>query len=265
MLRRLIFSAAPVAFVLVAAASTPGAAPKTTRYRIESKTQQEIDLTIVGQPKQTTTVTQIALVSITLIDTVGGKVLHAVIDSIGVEPQVPEIATSAAKAKGAWIHGLIDSWGRTNVVSSSSDSNDVVAQLKPTLSRLFPVIKPGAKQADRWVDTANLTSKSSTQALKTVRVATYTHAGTGTWAGVAATRFDITSATSGAGTLENPNVGTMELELTSTGTESAYIAPDGTYVGGQSNTSGDSKIRAAMLPDAIPVKTTSSVTVTVIK
>ena len=135
MIGRLLFAAIPVGAVCLGAASNPPAASKTTRYRIESKTQQEVDLTVAGGGKQTTNITQLAIVSITLTDTAGGKVLHAVIDSVTVDSPAPDIAAIAAKAKGAWIHGLVDGWGRTTVVASSADSNDVVAQLKPTLSR----------------------------------------------------------------------------------------------------------------------------------
>ncbi len=261
---RWMFAAIPIGLVGLAAANPP-VASKTTRYRIESKTQQEVDLTVAGGGKQTTDVNQLAILSITLTDTAGGKVVHAVVDSITVESPAPDAAATAATAKGAWIHGFMDGWGRITVAASSADSNDVVAQMKPMLARFFPVVKPGTGQGDSWVDTANVNVKSTNQAVKSLRISTYTHAGTAAWGGVSATRFDAASATTGAGTLENPMAGTMELELTSTGTESSYVAADGTYLGGESKSTGDSKIRAAMLPDAIPVKTTSSTTVTVIK
>jgi hypothetical protein len=264
MIGRLLFGAGPAGLLLFGVVSDPPA-PKTTRYRIESKTQQEVDLTVAGGGKQTSNVNQVALISITLTDTAGGKTMHAVIDSITVESPAPEIAAIAAKAKGGWLHGFVDAWGRATVVATSADSNDVIAQLKPTLSRFFPVVKPGTKQGDSWVDTANLNVKSTSQAVKTVRISTYTHGGSATWEGVSATRIDATSATSGAGTMENPMAGTMELELVATGTESWYLAADGTYLGGEAKSGGDSKIRAAMLPDAIPVKSTSTTTVTVIK
>lgn len=262
---RLSFAALPLGLLCLGWVANPPAASKTIRYRIESKTQQEVDLTVAGGGKQTTNVNQLVLLSITLTDTAGGKVMHAVIDSVTVESPAPEIAAIAAKARGAWIHGFVDGWGRTTVTTSSADSNDVVAQMKPTLSRFFPVVKPGTKQGDTWVDTANVSVKSTMQAIKTIRVSTYTHAGATTWGGVSATRFDATSATSGAGTIENPMAGTMELELTSSGAETSYVAADGTYLGGESKSGGDSKIRAAMLPDAIPVKSNSTTTVTVIK
>lgn len=261
---RLLLLAAPVGMLWLAAGSNPPAS-KTTRYRIESKTEQVVDLTVAGGPKQTNNINQIAILSITLTDTAGGKVMHAVVDSISTDSPAPGIDSATAKAKGAWIHGWVDSWGRATVVATSADSNDLISQLRPTLSRFFPVVKPGAKPGDSWVDTSNVSIKSSTQALKTLRISTYTHAGTATWGGVQTTRIDATSATSGAGTLENPMAGTMELELTATGTESSYIAADGTYVGGESKSGGDSKIRAAMLPDAIPLKSTGVTTVTVIK
>lgn len=240
-------------------------APKTTRYRIESKTEQVVDLTVAGGPKQTNVINQVTFLSVTLADTAGGKVLHVVVDSLSTDAPLPDIAAEVAKVKGVWIHGFVDAWGRTKLVASSADSNDLIATLKPTITRFFPVLKPGSKQGDNWIDTATVAVKSSSQAVKTTTVSTYSHGGAGPWAGATATRIDATSATTGAGTIENPMAGTMELELTSKGTESFYLASDGTYLGGEAKTSGDSKIRAAMLPDAIPVATTSTTTVSVVK
>lgn len=264
MLAKLLFGVAPLG--LVGLATAP--APKTTRYRIESKGEQVVDLSAVGQGKQTNTTTQIALLSITLSDTTGGQIMHVVVDSISMVSSAPEAAAAgaeAAKAKGAWVHGIIDQWGRGTVVATSAETNDAIAQLKTTLTRFFPVMKPGAKQGDSWVDTAQITTKTAAQAMKMNRLSTYTHGGSTQWGGAAATRIDAASTTSGAGTLENPMAGTMELEMTGTGTESFYLSSDGTYLGGEAKSSGDSKIRAAMLPDAIPVTTTTTTTVSVIK
>ncbi|MFN0177557.1 MAG: hypothetical protein ACKVZ0_02075 [Gemmatimonadales bacterium] len=260
---RLMLAVGPVAVLLAAATESP--APKTTRYRIESKTEQIVDATGVGGPKQEVTVNQVAILSITLSDTAGGKTMHVVIDSVGTDSPQPEAAAMAAKAKGAWIHGFVDGWGRGKIAASSADSNEIVDQLKPTLARFFPVVKPGAKPGDSWVDTMNFDSKSATRAMKSLRISTYTHAGPSTWGGSPAVKVDATTSSSGAGTMENPMAGTMEVESTSNGTESFYLSADGTYLGGEAKQGGDSKIRAAMFPDAIPVKISSAVTVTVLK
>ena len=260
---RWIVAMAPLVAAALGAVGAPAA--KTTRYRIESKTEQVVDLTVAGGAKQTVNVNQVVFLSVTLSDTASGKVMHAVLDSISTDAPLPDIASVVAKARGAWIHGLVDAWGRGTVVASSADSNEIVAQLKPTLSRFFPVVKPGSKQGDSWTDTSDVTLKSPSQALKTVRISTYVNAGTSSWDGGSALRFDATSTTSGAGTMENPMAGTMELEITSGGTESFFVGSDGTYLGGEAKSNGGSKIRAAMLPDAIPVTLTSHTTVAVIK
>lgn len=260
---RLMFGAAPIA-ALLAAGATDGA-PRTLRYKIDSKTEQVVDLTGAGGPKQEVNMNQMTLVTVTLTDSAGGKVMHVVIDSITSDAQVPEVAAAIGTAKGAWIHGFLDAWGRGTVSASSADNNEIVSQLKPMMARFFPVLKPGAKQGDSWVDTVVVDSKSPTRAMKTTRVANFTHAGTATWGGGSAVRLDAASAASGAGTIENPMAGTMEMETTATGTEAFYMASDGTYVGGESITNMSGKIRAAMLPDAIPLTSKSTTTVTLLK
>lgn len=259
----LLFTVGPVVAMLAAGLEEP--APKTTRYRVESKTNQMVDATAVGGPKQEIVINQLAILSITLTDSAGGKVMHVVVDSIANDAPQPDMATMLAKAKGAWIHGFIDSWGRGSIAASSADSNEIIAQLKPTLARFFPVMKPGAKPGDSWVDTANVEMKSPQQALKSARVSTFTHGGPATWAGMAVVRLDASMATNGAGTMENPMAGTMEVESKAAGTESYYLTPDGTYVGGESKQTSDAKIRAAMFPDAIPVTGSTTTTVSVIK
>lgn len=244
--------------------SSPSA-PKTLRYRVESKAQQVIDLSALGQGKQENTSSQTAVFSVTLSDSAGGKVMHVVIDSMAVTSPQPGVAEAAAKAKGAWLHGFVDSWGRGRVSATSADTSDLVSQLKTTMTRFFPVVKPGGKAGDTWVDTANVDVKTASQALKSTRISTYTLGGSAQWGGGAATKLDATSVSSGAGTIENPMAGTMELEVTGTGTEAFYLAADGTYLGGESTQNSDSKVRSAMLPEPIPVKGTTTTTITLLK
>jgi hypothetical protein len=259
----LVLAAAPVAGG--AALVSEGRAPTTTRYRIESKTEQVVDLSAVGQGTQTNNFTQVAILSVTLNDTTGGKVLHVVIDSIASDSPVPGVAEMLQKAKKAWLHGLVDSWGRTKMVATSADSNEIVGQLRNSLVRFFPVVKPGTSQGDSWVDTNKVDTKTPQQNVKTTTVTTYTRGGNEPRDGETATRIDAVSATTGAGTMENPMAGTMEVEINNSGTETLFISADGRYLGGTSKSDGKSMIRTPAVPDPIPVKVTSSTTITVVK
>jgi len=252
-------------FVAMGTVRLADAPATTTRYRIESKTEQVVDLSGMGQGNQTNAFTQIALISVTLSDTAGGKVMHVAVDSISSDAPVVDPSMDPAKAKGAWLHGFIDPWGRTKIVASSSDSNLVVAQLKNSMARFLPVVKPGAKAGESWVDTNHVATKNSQQAMKTTTVTTYTKGGAETRDGQPATRIEAKSATSGAGTMENPMAGTMDVELTSSATEVFFVAGDGRYLGGEAKTNGKSMVRMAMAPDPFPVTITSATTVTVVK
>ncbi|MHB1327227.1 MAG: hypothetical protein ACYC2K_03420 [Gemmatimonadales bacterium] len=237
----------------------------TTRYRIESKTQQTVDLSAVQQPNQVTNTTQVAIISVTLTDTTGGKTIHVVIDSLSTDLPVPGAAEAALSAKGAWLHGIVDPWGRTKIVKTSADSNEIVGQLKASLQRFFPVVKPGGKQGDTWVDTTQVDSKTPQQAVKSTSITTYTLGGAAQYAGMSATKIDAVSNTTGAGTIENPMAGPMELTLTDQAKESFYVGANGHYLGGTSQSSVKSFVTTPMVPNPIPVTATRSTTVTVLK
>lgn len=240
-------------------------APSTTRYRIESKMHQEVDLSSVQQPNQVTNTVQVAIISVTLTDTVGGKTLHVVVDSLTTDLPIPGAAEVVQKAKNAWLHGLVDNWGRTTIVKTSADSNEIVGQLKASLQRFFPVVKPGGKQGDSWIDTTHVDSKTPAQAVKSTTVTTYTLGGAAQYGGAAATKIDAVSTTTGAGTIENPMAGPMELSLTDQATEVFYVGGNGLFLGGTSQSSVKSFVTMAMVPNPIPVTATRSTMVTVHK
>jgi hypothetical protein len=260
---RHFFAVAPLlAFGAVMATPT---APITLRYRIESKTEQVVDLSAMGQGSQTNAFTQVAIISITLNDSASGKVMHAVVDSITTDAPMPGLAEAAQKAKGAWLHGFVDGWGRTKIVATSADSNDVVVQLKNSLARFFPIVKPGSKEGDAWVDTAKVDSKTAQQTMKTSTVTSYKRGAAGPRGGESATRIEASSETKGAGTMENPMAGTMDVELNDAGTETFFVTADGRYLGGESKSEGKSLVRTPMAPDAIPVKISRTTMVSIIK
>ncbi len=258
---RLLLAAAPFLAFTVA---SDAPAPSITRYRIESKTEQVIDLSKMGQGTQTNGFTQVAFITVSLKDTVGGQSIRAVIDSVSTDAPLPDPG-SVQKAKGVWLQGVVDAWGRTKIVATSGDSVDLVGQIKNSMARFFPVVKPGAKQGDSWIDTSRVETKSAQQALKTTTVTTYSHAGSEARNGQPVSRITSSSATTGAGTMENPMAGTMEVEITDAATETFYLATDGRYLGGESKSEGNSLIRTPMAPDPIPVKITRVSSITVIK
>lgn len=259
---RLLAGAVPV-LLLGALSSVTPEAPITTRYRIDSKLEQIVDLSAMGQGSQATSFGQQAVISVTLSDTVGGRLMHVVIDILTSDAPVPP--ETIQKARGAWLHGTIDAWGRGKVTATSADSNDMVSQLKGTLARFFPIVRPGAKQGDSWLDTSKVDTKTPAQSMKSMTVTTYTHGGSATRDGQSAARIDAASSTTGAGTMENPMAGTMDVELHDTAMASYFVGSDGRFLGGESKSDGKSLVRTPMAPDPIPVAIKRTTTVSVIK
>ncbi len=257
--------AGAVPFLLWGAISSinPGA-PSPTRYRIDSKIEQIVDLSAMGQGNQTTSFTQLAIISVTLSDTVGGQIMHVVIDSLSSDAPVPS-PEILQKARGAWLHGTVDAWGRGRVTATSADSNEMVSQMKGMMARFFPIIKPGAKEGDAWLDTAKVDTKTPSQSMKSMTVTTFTHGGSATHDGLPAARIDAASATSGAGTMENPMAGTMDVELHTTATASYFVGSAGRFLGSESKSDGKSLVRTPMSPDPIPVAIKQTTMISVLK
>jgi hypothetical protein len=241
-------------------------APSTTKYKIETKVETTIDLTAVGQGQQLQNANQVAYLTIALNDTAqGGKVMHVVIDSLSGNIQVPGADEQMAKAKGAWLHGLVTPGGHVNIVKTSADSNDFVAELGSAMRTFFPRTKPGAKQGDSWVDTTAIETKTSNRSVKGTTITTYTVGGEDAMAGASGRRIESTFASTTAGTVENPMAGSMDLEASETGTGKFYVAQDGRYLGGTSQSEGKATVKSAMLPDAIPLKILRTSTISIIK
>jgi hypothetical protein len=254
----------PLGAILVAG-GVPGPAPVTTKYKIETKVQTTIDLSAMGQGTQQQDVIQSAFITIALNDTATGKVVHVVIDSLATDAAIPGAAEAMAKAKGAWLHGLIDSKGKVTVVKTSADSNDFVAELKSSVPTFFPRIRAGAKQGDSWVDTTNLDTRTTSRAVKSTVITTFTHAGADPAAGPNGLRIETIFSSTAAGTVENPMAGTMEMESNDKGTGKFYVGADGRYLGGSSQSEAKATIKSAMGPDPIPLKIIRTSTISVLK
>jgi len=246
-------------------ASWPVAPVATTRYRLETKIETALDLSAVGQGVQNSTATQLAIFSITLSDTAGGKVMHVVIDSVASDAPLPDLPALLAKAKGAWLHGYIDATGRARVSATSADSNDFVAELKGRMLTFFPRVSAGATAGTVKVYTTAVDLKSSMRAVKQQVITTYTVGPQEDRGGEKATRIDASFVITGTGTMESPMAGSMQVESNDGGKGTYFITADGRYLGGDAVSEGKTLVRSAMLPDAIPVKTKQTSAITVLK
>jgi hypothetical protein len=132
------------------------------------------------------------------------------------------------------------------------------------LKTFHPRVKAGAKAGERWVDTSDVDTKTVQMSTKTRTISNYTMGGPDTMDGVAGTKVEATFTSSQSGTMETP-AGAADLAGTSTGTATFLVGKNGRYLGGTSSSTGDATISGSFAPAAIPVKTTSTTTVSIIK
>ena len=258
-------SARPILFAAVTLSFFAGwaaEAPRTTKYKVESKVEQIIDLTAVGQSEQRTNIELANFLTITLNDTSGGQTVHAVLDSI-TKPAANPIPDQAMldSARGRTWHALLTTDGKISGVKRVDSTS--AGQVSDLISNFFPHTKPGAKVGDQWTDTTETTSSQEGQSLTTRTVTNYSVTGTETRNGARALK--IATAFSLAQTGEITQGGqSLSVEGTGTGTATYFVTSDGRYLGGNSVTSAELQITAASIPAPIPVQVKNTTTVSIL-
>lgn len=238
-------------------------APTTTRYHIDLKAEQTVDLTGFGGPTQHTNLGLNAWVALTLTDSAGGKVVHAIVDSLKADTDAPQItALTADSAKGGMIHGFLDPTGRVKNLTSRPASNTLMASVQGVVNGIFPRIKSGAKAGDQWVDTTEVTNTLDGNDTKVALVISYTAEGTESAGGRPALTVRATSTSVISGTMQNPMAGTMGVEGTGTGEGVFQVGVDGRFLGGTLTNTLNQKLTVAAAPAPIPVKSTQRLTIT---
>ena len=244
------------------AAPAPRGAAVATRYRIESKTETTIDLSVFGQPAQQVTLGLVSWIAVSLSDTAGGRVLRVVVDSIQYDGAIPQITKATAdSARGGTLHGFIDPNGHVQNIVSRPEENAFLADVQGVIHGFFPKTRTGAKAGDVWTDTVEVTNTANGSNLKSRYAIDYRAVGQETVAGVAALKLSANSKGTVSGTTQNPMAGTVEVEGTVTGSSQSLIAADGRYLGGSSTATSDQLVKTAMSPSPIPIKTVRTVTV----
>lgn len=251
-------------FVLLVAAATVVSAPTTTRYRIEQKTESKVDLTGFGQGEQIQSQGSVWFISITYTDSAGGRVVHVVVDSLRVDGgMMPVPQATIDSAKGTTFHGFLDGESRLKSLTPSQSSL-LISQFESTLKMLHPSVKRSATAGTRWIDTVDVSTKSTQADLTSSTVRNFVMGGAEAFEGTPATRLNVETLTSIKGTLETPG-GTAGMAGAGPGTGAYYLASDGRLVGGTSTSQVEALVTLASAPAPIPVKTTTTTTVSVLK
>lgn len=241
-------------------------ASTTVHYRIQTTSAQEVDLTALGGPKQSTNTMVAGYLTVTLTDTTGGKTVHVVVDSI-----VPDSATRAQipptvldSVKGATFHGLADAKGSLGDFKAMKGGGALAAQLASQLDELFPVVTPGAKVGDTWSDSTEKKREIGGGSLTVRRLVNYKASASEVVSGTKALKVDAAFSASQAGTQETPN-GTADIQGTSTGTATFFVSDAGVVMGGSREETVKLTVAIAQAPEPIPVQQTSKSTITVVK
>lgn len=239
-------------------------APEPTRYKVDQRVESRVDLSAFGQGEQVQNQAFVWFVSISYSDSAGGTIMHAVLDSAQVDMgMMPVPQPSIDSLKGTVFHGWMDAAGRVQSLSVSKPGT-LASQVEGALKTFHPRVKAGAKAGESWVDTLDVDTKTVQMSTKTRTISNYTMGGPETMDGVAATKLEATFTSSQSGTMETP-AGAADLQGTATGTATFLVGKNGRYLGGTSTSTGDATISGSFAPSAIPVKTTSTTTVSIIK
>jgi hypothetical protein len=252
----------PALAALLAIGAGTGA-PVTAKYRIDQTLTQEIDATAAGKGKQSLSFTTSSFLTLTLTDSVGGKAVRVVVDSMRADSTAPIPATVFDSARGAEYHGFLSAAGRLSeleIVSSSA----AAAQVQGFLADFFPWVKAGVKVGERWADTTSKITASGTDSVVVKRIVAYQAMGRETRNARKAVRIASQYNSNVLGTQPTPN-GPAKIEGTGSGTGTYFVSPDGTYLGGDWQLKSALKISGSFANDPLPITVTQTTKVTALK
>jgi hypothetical protein len=236
---------------LATVALSSGTAPSTTRYRIDQSLSQEMDATAAGGAKQKISFTTSSFVTVSLVDSAGGKVMRVVIDSLRGDSAVPIPRAMLDSARGAEFRGFLDKAGKPSGLAPASP-NPAAVQIQGLLSDFFPWIKAELKVGDSWSDTTAKTNGVGTDSVTVRRVSAYKAAGAETWNARKALRITEEFTSSVAGTQPTPN-GPAKIEGTGSGKGSYYVSPDGRYLGGDWQQQSSLAVSGSFAKQPLPI------------
>ena len=252
-----------LAFGLVA--GHDGGAPVTVKYRIEQQLETRVDLSQFGQGEQVQNQRFVWFTTITYADSAGGHALDAVLDSLEIDLGIVPIPPgSVDSARGAAFHGFLNSWGRMTELSAATQKSTFAALFESQLRGLHPRRKPGASAGEHWTDTLTVDTKTGQGETQLTTITTFTQGSAERHAGRPATRLGATFTMTTTGTVETPG-GPAGLDGKGSGTATYYTGEDGRLLGVISAANGAGTVTLTMSPTAIGLKTSATITITVIK
>jgi hypothetical protein len=247
------------------AIAQPGSmrSPLTTKYRIDQNLSQEIDATGAGGAKQHLAFSTSSFVTVTLVDSAGGKTMRVVVDSMRGDSASPIPAAVLDSARGAEFRGFVEKSGKPAGLEPVGKIG-AAAQVQGLLSDFYPWTRPGLKIGESWSDTTAKTNGAGSDSVTVRRVSAYKAAANETHDSRKAVRITEDFTSSVAGTQPTPN-GPARIEGSSTGNGAYYVANDGRYLGGSWQQQSSLRISGSFAPQPLPITITQKIRVSTLK
>jgi hypothetical protein len=249
----------------VALPSTVSAPPATYKYRISSRSMQEIDATAAGQGKQSMRSNTDLFVTVSLADTAGGRTLHLVMDSLVVDTTTggPLVAVAKAQAdslKGAAFHAYLPAGGDVTGLKAMKEGGST-QQVDGIVRMLFvPKMKSGTKVGDAWTDSTSSSNPTANGSVSVRTTTSYKAVANETQDGAKATVVEGKATTSRNGTQ-----GEATFEGTGTTDIRLLVDPSGRTLSGTALSTTSLQLVIPQLPEPLPVTAQDSTTITSIK
>jgi len=253
-----LFACAALA-ALQGPAST-GRAPMTARYRVDQTLTQDIDATAAGKGKQSVSFSTSSFLSLTLTDSVGGRTVRVVVDSMRGDSASPVPASVFDSARGAEFRAFLSSAGKLSELEAVKVS-PAAYRVQGFLSDFFPWVKAGLKPGEQWADTSAKTTTDGTDSVVVRRVMTYRVLARETRAAGKAMRVASEYKSTVAGTQPTDN-GPARIEGAGKGSGTYFVSPDGLYLGGDWQLQSSLTISGAFANEPLPLTITQTTKVT---
>jgi len=251
------------ALAAVTAANPATRAPVTARYRVDQTLTQDIDASAAGKGKQSIGFTTSSFLTLTLTDSVGGKSVRIVVDSMRGDSTTPVPAAVFDSARGAEFHAFLSTAGKLSEFESVNVS-DAAARVQGFISDFFPWVKAGVKPGERWADTSSKTTTDGTDSVVVKRVTSYRVVGKETRGRRKAVRIASEYASNVVGSQPTPN-GPARVEGSGKGSGTYFVSPDGLYLGGDWQLQSALTLSGAFANEPLPITITQTTKVTALE
>jgi hypothetical protein len=256
-----IFACTSLAALAAAAPTSP--APVTARYRIDQTLTQDIDATAAGQGRQSISFSTSSFVTLTLTDSVGGRAVRLVVDSMVGDSAAPIPAVVFDSAKGAEYHAFLSAAGKLSELEAVSAS-PVAYRVQGFLSDFFPWVKAGVKTGEQWADTSSKATTDGTDSVVVERVTSYRVVGSEKHEARKAVRIASAYQSTVAGTQRTPT-GPARIDGAGNGSGTYFVSPDGLYLGGDWQLRSALTISGAFAAEPLPITITQTTKVTALR